>query len=273
MLNEYLAAIIIGIIEGLTEFLPVSSTGHIILAADLLQFKGPPGKVFEISIQLGAVLAILFSYSRKLKQVMCALGGAGEARQGARQFVLGLLLAFLPAALVGLAFHRFIKEVLFTPFVVSVALIVGGILILIIERCKPAPRTESVEAMGYATAFKIGLFQIAALIPGVSRSGATIMGGLLVGLDRKTATEFSFFLAIPVIGAATLFDLACNWQSLDVAGLELIAVGFIAAFFSALIVVNGMVAFVGRYGFVPFAWYRIVLGVMMLFSIHHGWVN
>ncbi len=255
-----LQAALLGLVEGLTEFIPVSSTGHLILLVDLLGFRGPPGKVFEIVIQLGAILAILAVYARTLLDI----ARRAPADPGARRFILAVLLGFLPAAVVGALAHDFIKEVLFSPFVVSVALIGGGVAILVIERVRPVPARSSIEAFPPALSLGIGAFQVLAMIPGVSRSGATIMGALLLGVERKTATLFSFFLAIPTMLGATAYDLLKNRHTLDAAGAGVIAVGFVVAFLAALAVVRWLVSFVGKHGFAPFAWYRIALGVVML---------
>jgi undecaprenyl-diphosphatase len=255
-----LQAAFLGLVEGLTEFIPVSSTGHLILLVDLLGFRGPPGQVFEIVIQLGAILAILAVYAPMLLGVV----RRAPTDPGARRFVLAVLLAFLPAAVIGALAHDFIKGVLFSPWVVSVALIVGGVAILLIERLRPAPVHADIETFSPGLSLGIGLFQVVAMIPGVSRSGATIMGALLLGVDRRTATLFSFFLAIPTMLGATAYDLFKNRHTLDAAGTEVIAVGFVVAFLAALLVVRWLVGFVGRHGFGPFAWYRIVLGVVML---------
>jgi undecaprenyl-diphosphatase len=253
-------AILLGLVEGLTEFLPVSSTGHLILLVDILQFSGPPGKVFEIVIQLGAILAICWLYRAMLWRTALHLHDRPESRR----FVFNLFIAFLPAAVLGVAFHGFIKQVLFSPLVVSVMLILGGIAILLIERFKPAPKTGNVEEMDWKLALKIGFCQALAMIPGTSRSGATIMGGMLFGLERKAATEFSFFLAIPTMLAATVYDLYKNWSLLTPDGWEIIAIGFATAFICALLIVKWLVNFVSRHGYVPFAWYRIALGSLML---------
>ena len=255
-----LQAVFLGLVEGLTEFIPVSSTGHLILLVDLLGFQGPPGKVFEIVIQLGAILAILAAYAPTLLDV----ARRAPADPGARRFILAVLIAFLPAAIVGALAHGFIKEVLFSPLVVSVALILGGAAILVIERVRPAATRTSIEAFPPALSLGIGAFQVLAMIPGVSRSGATIMGALLLGVERKTAALFSFFLAIPTMLGATAYDLFKNRHVLDAGGAEVIAAGFVVAFLAALVVVRWLVGFVGRHGFAPFAWYRIALGTVML---------
>ena len=255
-----LQAAFLGLVEGLTEFIPVSSTGHLILLVDLLGFRGPPGRVFEIVIQLGAILAILAVYAPTLLDIL----RRAPADPSARRFILAVLLAFLPAAVIGAVAHDFIKSMLFSPWVVSVALILGGIAILIIERIRPVAVHRDIEKFSPGLSLRIGTFQVLAMIPGVSRSGATIMGALLLGVDRKTATLFSFFLAIPTMLGATVYDLYKNRHTLDPAGAEVIAVGFIVAFLAALMVVRWLVGFVGRHGFGPFAWYRIALGTAML---------
>ena len=259
-LTTYLEAILLGIVEGLTEFIPVSSTGHLILLTDLLGFEGPPGKVFEIVIQLGAVLAVVVLYARLLFDLV----RRAPTDPAAQRFILAVIIAFLPAAVVGVLAHGFIKAVLFSPWVVSVSLIVGGLAILAVERFRPAPRHHDITAFSPGLALGVGLFQVLALIPGVSRSGATIMGSLLLGIDRKAATEFSFFLAIPTMLGATVYDLYKNRGTLDGGGALLIAVGFGVAFLSALLVVRSLVGFVSRNGFAPFAYYRIALGLVML---------
>lgn len=255
-----LQAALLGLVEGLTEFIPVSSTGHLVLLVDLLGFRGPPGRVFEIVIQLGAILAILAVYARTLLDIV----RRAPADPGARRFIVAVLLGFLPAAVVGALAHDFIKEVLFSPAVVSVALIGGGVAILVIERVRPAATRSSIEAFPPALSLGIGAFQVLAMVPGVSRSGATIMGALLLGVERKAATLFSFFLAIPTMLGATAYDLFRNRHTLDAAGAGVIAVGFVAAFLAALAVVRWLVGFVGKHGFAPFAWYRIALGALML---------
>lgn len=258
-------ALLLGLIEGMTEFLPVSSTGHLILFGDILGFKGPPGKTFEIVIQLGAILAICWLYRGKLASTT-----VGLVRREAKdwRFTIGILLAFLPAMVAGALFHEFIKAKLFNPFSVSIALIVGGIVILLVERLRPTHRYHTIEEFSLPLCFKIGLCQCLALIPGTSRSGATIMGALLLGADRKAATEFSFFLAIPTMFAATIFGIYDNWELLSFDNLQLIAVGFIAAFISALLVVRLVVAYITKHGFAPFAIYRIILGSVMLYLLY-----
>lgn len=258
--SQYLNALILGVLEGLTEFIPVSSTGHLILLADLLGFTGQAEDLFKVVIQLGAILAVLVIYFGRLWRVLIGI----PFDNGARRFAAAILLAFLPAAMLGLALHGFIKGVLFNPIVVCVALVVGGILILIAERAVPQPRHYYVEEFPVSLSLRIGLFQCLALIPGVSRSGASIIGALMMGVDRRAAAEFSFFVAIPTMVGAASYDLFKNREILNFDSVGLIAVGFAAAFLSALLVVKFLVNFVGKYGFTPFAWYRIVLGTVGL---------
>lgn len=256
----FFTAMLLGLVEGLTEFIPVSSTGHLILLVDLLGFRGPPGRVFEIVIQLGAILAIVFLYWGKFWSVLIGL----PRQRTAQRFTLNILVAFLPAAIIGVLAHDFIKDVLFSPWTVSIALVVGGVVILLIERNKPAPQVDDVDRITPLLAIKIGLCQVVAMIPGVSRSGATILGAMVLGVARAPATEFSFFLAVPTMIGATAYDLAKNWDALDGAGALVLAVGLVSAFVAASVVVRSLVAFVLRRGFAPFAWYRIGLGSAML---------
>jgi len=254
-------AALIGLIEGLTEFLPVSSTGHIILAEDVLGFEGPPGKVFEIVIQLGAILAVCWLYRAK---ILATASGVQARDSTAVRFAMAVLIAFLPAAIVGVVAHNYIKEHLFNPMVVAISLVVGGIAILLIERFAQRPRIKSVDEIDRMTAFKIGLCQCLAMIPGVSRAGATIMGARAFRVDRATAAEFSFFLAMPTMLGATVYDLYKNWSTLSWHGAGLIVIGFVVAFISALLVVGAFVRFISRHGFAVFAWYRIVIGMAAL---------
>lgn len=254
---------LLGIIEGLTEFLPVSSTGHLIVFGELLQFNGPPGKTFEISIQLGAILAICWLYRAMLWDVATHL----HRQRAAQQFTLNLFLGFLPAAMLGVALHSCITTYLFYPVVVAITLIVGGVAIIVIEKYKPAPKIATMQDITPVKALLIGLYQSLAMIPGVSRSGATIMGGLLLGLERKAATEFSFFLALPIMFAATFFDIFMHRNELSADGMAQIAVGFVTAFFSAMICVKWLIGFVSHHTFVPFAWYRIIFGSAILLAL------
>lgn len=253
-------AALLGIVEGLTEFIPVSSTGHLILLVDLLGFKAPPGKVFEIVIQLGAILAVCWYYRKKLLHLLFSLPKNKESQH----FANAIILAFLPAMLLGVFFHEFIKSVLFSPYVVSVALITGGFAILYIERLNIKPKYDSIERIPYLVPLYIGLAQALAMIPGVSRSGATIMGAVCFKVERKTATEFSFFLAIPTMLGATVYDVYKNFDVLTLEGTTLIVTGFMAAFITALLVVKTVIGFINKHGFVPFAYYRIALGAIML---------
>lgn len=253
-------ALIQGLVEGATEFLPISSTGHLIIVGDLLNFNDDKAKVFDIVIQLAAILAVCWEYRRKL--VSTALHITSQTK--AQNFSLNLMIAFLPAALIGLVFHGKIKEFLFTPITVAIALILGGLAILLIEKMPLKGKTVSIDDMTRKQAWQIGFAQAVALIPGVSRSGATILGGMLFGLNRHTATEFSFFLAIPIMFAATGYDLLKNWPLLSVDDLGMFAVGFITAFASALIAIKFLLHFVASHDFKIFAWYRIALGLIVI---------
>ncbi|MEO6058300.1 MAG: undecaprenyl-diphosphate phosphatase [Gemmatimonadales bacterium] len=261
MTPEILAkAALLGLLEGVTEFIPVSSTGHLILASAWLGETGEAAKTFDIFIQLGAILAIVWLYRARLARVL--LDARTDA--GSRRFLSNLAIAFLPAAIVGLLAHDWIKARLFTPVVVASALVAGGLLILLIERLHPRERTPEVGDVQPATALGIGLAQVLSLIPGTSRSGATIMGGYAMGLSRRAATEFSFFLSIPVMFAATCYDLLKSRGALSGADAPAFAVGFAVAFVSALIVVKAFLRYVSGHSFAVFAWYRIALGVLLL---------
>jgi undecaprenyl-diphosphatase len=238
--------------------LPISSTGHLILAGELLNFQDNLGKVFDVVIQLGAILAVVvFSFGR-LWKVLIGL----PTDSGARRFALAVIVAFLPAAVIGALLHDFIKDVLFSPWVVAISLIVGGVLILALERIAPRPRYKAVEGLPLTTALGIGFCQCLAMIPGVSRSGATILGGEMLGVDRRTATEFTFYLAIPTMLGATVLDLWKARHDLTTNGIGIIALGFVTAFIVAIPVVRGLIGFVGRFGLAPFGWYRIVVGLV-----------
>jgi len=256
----FLQAIFLGIVEGLTEFIPVSSTGHLIILVDLMAFKGPPGKTFEIIIQLGAILAVCWLYRKRILEVIFGL----PMQRKQQMFALNLCLAFLPAAVLGVIFHGFIKNVLFSPMVVAIALIVGGGVMLFIERMRRSVYCHSIDKIKPQTALFIGFAQSVAMIPGVSRSGATIMGSILLGLDRKVATEFSFFLAIPTMMGATAYDIYKNYADLSFDGFSVIAAGFIAAFIAAMLVVKTLIKFISTHGFAPFAYYRFAVGGGML---------
>jgi len=252
-------AFILGVVEGATEFLPISSTGHLIIVGDLLQFNSERDKVFKIVIQLGAILAICWEYRARLGHVVAHVGEPASKRLFAN-----IALGFLPAAFLGVLFHDEIKEYLFSPLTVAMALIVGGLAILLIEKYKPAPDTATIDDMDWKHALKIGLAQSLALFPGVSRAGATILGGVVFGLSRKAAAEYSFFLAIPVMFAATFYDIYKNWGLLHANDTPIFAVGFVTAFFSALLMVRGLLKYVSNHDFRLFAWYRIVFGLIVL---------
>jgi undecaprenyl-diphosphatase len=254
-----LKAVLLGIVEGLTEFLPVSSTGHLIITGELLGFVGDRAETFEIFIQLGAILGVVWLYRARIGKVVM---GLNERPQ--QHFAINLVIAFIPAAIVGLLAHDFIKAYLFNSTTVALALIVGGVLMLIIERVAPAPRVHDVDNLTYLDAFKVGLAQVCALFPGISRAGATIMGGLASGLSRTAATEFSFFLAMPTMTAATLFDLWKSRGFLHLSDAPLFLTGFAVSFISALIVVKLFLGYVAHHRFAAFAWYRIVFGAIVL---------
>lgn len=257
-------ALLLGLVEGLTEFLPVSSTGHLILASELIGFAGDESVAFKIAIQLGSILAVLVAYRQRFTHVAV---GLLRRDAGSIAFTRNVALGFLPALLVGAFAYSAVRRLLESPLVVAVALVLGGVAILLIEWLVTPGRPRPVEAMPARTAAAVGVVQCIAMIPGVSRSGATIMGGLLFGLDRRTAAEYSFFLAVPTMAAATAYTLYREWHLLTPDGLSMIAVGFVVAFLSALVVVRWLVDFVGRHGFAPFAWYRIVLGGIAILAL------
>ena len=256
-MSDWLIAVLLGIIEGLTEFLPVSSTGHLILAGELVGFTDNSSIAFKIAIQLGAILAVLLVYWQRFWAVGM---GLLKLQPGAIAFTRNILLGFVPALLIGVVAYDAIRAAMQTPEIVAIALIVGGIIILLLERIVKNVRFHSVEDIPFGTALSIGLIQCTAMLPGVSRSGATIMGGLMMGVERKTAAEFSFFLAVPTMMAATVYALWKDRALLSADDLDMIAIGFTAAFVVAVIVVKAFVALVGRYGFAPFAYYRIIVG-------------
>lgn len=260
-MNDILSAIILGIVEGITEFLPVSSTGHLILATELLGYDAQKWSVFNIAIQPGAILAIVVIYWRTFRDVLIGLL-ARDAKSIA--FVRNLLLAFFPAVILGVVLGDQIDALLENATVVAIALIIGGFVILIIERLAKTRVFDGVAAMSISDSTKIGFMQCIAMIPGVSRSGATIMGAMALGIDRKTAAEFSFFLALPTLSGATALQLYKHRDTITVDSLGLIAIGFVVSFIVALIVVKGFLAVVTRYGFAPFAWYRIIAGSVAL---------
>ncbi|MDR0578944.1 MAG: undecaprenyl-diphosphate phosphatase [Candidatus Accumulibacter sp.] len=264
-----LKALILGVVEGLTEFLPISSTGHLILAGDLLDFNDDRGKLFEIAIQSGAILAVVWEYRERILGVARGLG----RERPANRFALNLLIAFLPAAVLGLLFKKAIEAYLFQPLSVAAAFIAGAFVILWAERREHAIRVPSVDDMSPLDALKLGLAQALALIPGTSRSGATIIGGLLFGLSRKAATEFSFFLAIPTLIGATVYQLYKERALLSADDIGMWVAGFAAAFVSAFLCVRWLLRFISTHDFTPFAWYRIAFGIVVLVTWHFGWVE
>ena len=253
-------ALILGVVEGITEFLPISSTGHLIVAADLIGATGERWNVFNIAIQTGAMLAVVWEYRTRFFKVDVTL-------------YRNLIVAFMPAALLGLLFSRYIKSYLFHAVPVALAFIIGGFVILWVERKPRAARVETAEAMTWVDALKVGIAQCFALIPGTSRSGATIIGGMLFGLSRKAATEFSFFLAVPTLVAAGAYDLWKNRALFSADDIGTFAVGFIAAFISAFVVIRWLIRYVATHDFKPFAWYRIAFGLVVLLTAYLGWVE
>ncbi|MBD1549046.1 undecaprenyl-diphosphate phosphatase [Roseibium aggregatum] len=250
-------ALVLGIVEGLTEFIPVSSTGHLLLLGHFLGFEST-GKTFEVLIQLGAILAILTVYAGRLWKIAVAL----PSDQNARLFVLGILLAFLPAAVIGVMAHKFIKEVLFeSPALICTTLLLGGFVLLWVDKIELKPRYTNVMDYPLWLCFVIGVFQCLAMVPGVSRSGATIAGALLLGTDKRSAAEFSFFLAMPTMVGAFAYDLFKNRDVLSADDATLIAIGFVASFIAGVFVVRGLLDFVSRHGFAPFAYWRIIVGL------------
>lgn len=267
----YFQAFVLGIIEGLTEFIPVSSTGHLIIAAELMDFWTHEKRlVFEISIQLGAILAVVFDYRQRLTR---AAVGFVQKEPVSQRFVFNVLIAFMPAAVIGFFAIGFIHDKLFDPMVVASALILGGIIILLVEKRAHLVRVNEVEDMRWHDALKVGLFQCLAMIPGTSRSGATIIGGLWMGLSRKAAAEFSFFLAIPTMIGATVYSVYTCRDLFMWADLPVFAIGFIMSFIAAAIVVKALVGFVSRHGFTVFAWYRIAFGALIWLSAGTGWIQ
>jgi len=255
-----LSALVLGLVEGLTEFLPVSSTGHLILAGDLLDFDPPSRDVFYIAIQTGAMLAVVWEYRARFFRVD-------------PQLWRNLIIAFLPAAVLGLLLGGLIKTYLFKPVPVALAFIIGGVIILFVERREHLPRVETTTAMTWLDALKVGFAQCFALIPGTSRSGATIIGGMLFGLSRRTATEFSFFLAVPTLIAAGAYDSWKNRRLFSAEDIGMWAVGLVVSFVSAFLVIRWLIRYVATHDFRPFAWYRIAFGVVVLMTAYFGWVD
>lgn len=266
---DLIKALLLGVVEGLTEFIPVSSTGHLIIGSSLLDFTGERAKVFAIVIQLGAIFAVCWAYREKLLEVARGLGNDAAARR----FTANILIAFMPAVVVGLLLHKTIKTFLFSPLTVAAALVVGGLIILWVESRTRTARVARIEDMSWRDALKVGFAQTVAMFPGVSRAGATIIGGMLLGLSRETATRFSFFLAIPTMLGAAVYDLYKNWALLSIADLPLFSAGFLAAFAAALPTVRALLNYVSRHSFRPFAWYRIGFGGLVLLSWQLGWVD
>jgi undecaprenyl-diphosphatase len=263
-------AAIMGIVEGLTEFLPISSTGHLILAGSLLNFTDEKAKVFDIAIQTGAIFAVILVYWQKIRETMLAL----PTDKMAQQFALNVAIAFVPAVVLGLLFGKAIKANLFTPVVVASTFIIGGFIILWAEkRQQTAVRVQTVDDMSAMDALKVGLVQCLALVPGTSRSGATIIGGMLLGLSRKAATDFSFFLAMPTLIGAGVYSLYKERAVLSVADIPMFAVGLLFSFISAWLCVRWLLRYISTHNFVPFAWYRIVFGIVVLITAYTGWVT
>lgn len=263
-------SLILGMVEGLTEFLPISSTGHLILAGDLLNFNDDKAKLFTLVIQVGAILAICWEYRTKISTVLCGL----KSEPQAQKFALNLMIAFMPLAFLGLLFGKHIKALLFKPIPVALAFIVGGLIIIWAEKREHTIRVTEIDDLSFLDAFKLGIAQAFALIPGTSRSGATIIGGLLFGLSRKAATEFSFFLAIPTLVVASLYDLYKHRDLLQFDNdLPSFAVGLIAAFLSAILAVKGLLRYISHHNFIIFAWYRIVFGIGVIATAYSGLVH
>lgn len=269
-------AIVMGLVEGFTEFLPISSTGHLILAGSLLNFVDERAKVFDIAIQAGAILAVIWEFRARIGAV---LTGLGERKQ--QKFAINLIIAFLPAAILGLMFSKAIKAHLFKPVPVALAFIIGGLIILWVEKRHKqggegpgyVARIDSVDDMTALDALKVGCVQALALIPGTSRSGATIIGGMMLGLSRKAATEFSFFLAIPTLLGATVYSVYKERAMLSMADLPLFGIGGFAAFVSAFLCVRWLLRYISTHDFTIFAWYRIAFGLVIIATAYYGWVQ
>lgn len=263
-------ALILGLVEAASEFLPISSTGHLIIVGDFLNFTGSRAEAFDIFIQLGAILAVVWVYRERLLDIALNL----DWDRKAQRLVIHLAIAFIPAAALGFFLHEAITHYLFNPVSVAGALVLGGFAILLIERYARTGRVQAVEDMNWKDALWVGIAQSVALFPGVSRSGATIMGAMLGGMSRFAATEFSFFLAIPTMFAATFYSLYKEWHHLAVTDIPMFMVGFVAAFFGGLVVVRFLIAYVGQHSFAPFAYYRIIFGGVLLMYFHyHPWAG
>ncbi|MEN3163524.1 undecaprenyl-diphosphate phosphatase [Tistrella mobilis] len=268
-LGDAVDALVLGIVEGLTEFVPVSSTGHQIVVADLLNFRGDFAIAFNVIIQLGAILAVVWEYRGKIVHVVAGLPSDREAQR----FTRNLLIAFFPAVILGLLFADIIQEYLFNPITVAAALVIGGLIILWAEKRDHRIRANSTEEMRWSDALKIGFCQCLALIPGTSRSGSTIMGGLIFGMSRKAATEFSFFLAIPTMIGATVYMFLKHGSTLLAGDLGVLAIGFVTSFIFAMIAVRGLLKFIGQHSYAVFAWYRIAFGLFILATWVFGWID
>lgn len=266
-MNETIIAGLLGLLEGLTEFIPVSSTGHILLAGHFLGFNSS-GKTFEVLIQLGAILAIVGVYAQRLIHVFAS----APHDPAARRFILTVLVAFLPAAIIGVAAHGIIKTILFeTPILIASMLVLGGVILLWVDRLNLPERETDAMRLSPMLAFKIGLFQCLAMIPGVSRSGSTIVGAMLMGVSKRAAAEFSFFLSMPTMAGAFTYDLYKSRDLLNAKDIDLITIGFVAAFISGIFVVRGLLDFVGRHGYAAFGWWRIIVGTAALALIYVGY--
>ncbi len=262
-------ALILGVVEGLTEFLPISSTGHQIIVADLLDFGGERAMAFNIIIQLGAILAVVWEFRRKILDVVTGL----PTQRNAQRFTVNLLIAFLPAVVLGVIFADLIHHYLFNPITVATALVVGGIIMLWAERREHEVHAQTVDDITWKDALKVGFAQCLAMIPGTSRSGSTIIGGLLFGLSRKTATEFSFFLAMPTMVGAAVYSGYKYRDLFQPADLPVFAVGFITSFIFAMIAVKGLLKFIASHSYAAFAWYRIGFGLLILATWQFGWID
>ncbi|WP_339428688.1 undecaprenyl-diphosphate phosphatase [Pseudomonas taetrolens] len=262
-------ALILGIVEGLTEFLPISSTGHQIIVADLLNFGGERAMAFNIIIQLGAILAVVWEFRRKIIDVVVGL----PTQPQARRFTVNLIIAVLPAVVLGVIFADMIHEYLFNPITVATALVIGGVIMLWAERRQHVIRTETVDDMNWKDAVKIGFAQCLAMIPGTSRSGSTIIGGLLFGLSRKAATEFSFFLAMPTMVGAAVYSGYKYRDLFQPDDLPVFAIGFVTSFIFAMIAVRGLLKFISNHSYALFAWYRIGFGLLILATWQFGWID
>ncbi|QDG55124.1 undecaprenyl-diphosphate phosphatase [Pseudomonas sp. NIBRBAC000502773] len=262
-------ALILGVVEGLTEFLPISSTGHQIIVADLLDFGGERAMAFNIIIQLGAILAVVWEFRRKILDVVTGL----PTQRNAQRFTVNLLIAFLPAVVLGVIFADLIHHYLFNPITVATALVIGGIVMLWAERREHEVHAESVDDITWKDALKVGFAQCLAMIPGTSRSGSTIIGGLLFGLSRKTATEFSFFLAMPTMVGAAVYSGYKYRDLFQPAELPVFAIGFVTSFIFAMIAVKGLLKFIASHSYAAFAWYRIAFGLLILATWQFGWID